>query len=68
MTLAFGQHEDRTPTHGYKATRELAAGMIGGPLRRSHSGRIDGTRLGQPQPYATVCAVPNFKRGKVGDH
>src|SRR5215831_17138138 len=21
-TLAFGQHEDRTPTHGYAATRE----------------------------------------------
>jgi hypothetical protein len=23
-TLAFGQHEDRTPTHGYEATREAA--------------------------------------------
>jgi hypothetical protein len=23
-TLAFGQHEDRTPTHGYEATREDA--------------------------------------------
>ena len=23
-TLAFGQHEDRTPTHGYAATREAA--------------------------------------------
>jgi hypothetical protein len=21
-TLAFGQHEDRTPTHGYEPTRE----------------------------------------------
>ena len=21
-TLAYGQHEDRTPTHGYEATRE----------------------------------------------
>ena len=36
-TLAFGHHEDRTPMHGYAATRtgrngrireELAAGMI----------------------------------------
>jgi hypothetical protein len=27
-TLAFGHHEDRTPTHGYEATRE-------GPWRRS---------------------------------
>jgi hypothetical protein len=23
-TLAYGQHEDRTPTHGYEATRETA--------------------------------------------
>ena len=23
-TLAFGQREDRTPTHGYEATREAA--------------------------------------------
>jgi hypothetical protein len=24
-TLAFGHHEDRTPTHGYEATRVKAA-------------------------------------------
>ena len=23
-TLAYGDHEDRTPTHGYEATRETA--------------------------------------------
>jgi hypothetical protein len=23
-TLTYGQHEDRTPTHGYEATREAA--------------------------------------------
>jgi hypothetical protein len=23
-TLAFGQHEDRTPTHGYEASRKAA--------------------------------------------
>jgi hypothetical protein len=23
-TLAYGSHEDRTPTHGYEATREAA--------------------------------------------
>jgi hypothetical protein len=37
VDLAFGQHEDRTPTHGYAATRqardggvreELAAGVV----------------------------------------
>ena len=27
-TLAFGQPEDRTPTHGYAATREAAMAVI----------------------------------------
>jgi hypothetical protein len=26
-TLAFGHHEDRTPTHGYEATRERNGGI-----------------------------------------
>jgi hypothetical protein len=33
-TLAFGHHEDRTPTHGYEPTREAAmaafANSVGG--------------------------------------
>jgi len=33
-TLAFGQHEDRTPTHGYEPTREARApGGACGSLR-----------------------------------
>ena len=32
-TLAFGYHEDRTPTHGYAATREAA--MAGGHCREA---------------------------------
>ena len=27
-TLAYGQHEDRTPTHGYEPTREAADGGV----------------------------------------
>ena len=27
-TLAFGHHEDRTPTHGYAATREARDGGV----------------------------------------
>jgi hypothetical protein len=27
-TLAFGHHEDRTPTHGYEPTREAAMSVI----------------------------------------
>jgi hypothetical protein len=27
-TLAYGHHEDRTPTHGYEATREARNGGV----------------------------------------
>jgi len=32
-TLAFGHHEDRTPTHGYAATREAAMAAFANWLR-----------------------------------
>jgi hypothetical protein len=34
-TLAFGHHEDRTPTHGYEATREAAMAAF---LRKAGGG------------------------------
>jgi hypothetical protein len=33
-TLAFGQHEDRTPTHGYAPTREEAMAAFAKSWRR----------------------------------
>jgi hypothetical protein len=33
-TLAFGQHEDRTPTHGYDPTREGAMAAFAKSWRR----------------------------------
>jgi len=33
-TLAFGHHEDRTPTHGYAATREDAMAAFAKGWRR----------------------------------
>jgi hypothetical protein len=33
-TLAFGHHEDRTPTHGYAATCETAMGAFAKSWRR----------------------------------
>ena len=33
-TLAFGHHEDRTPTHGYAATREAAMAGLAKSWRR----------------------------------
>ena len=32
--LAFGHHEDRTPTHGYEATREAAMAAFAKSRRR----------------------------------
>jgi hypothetical protein len=33
-TLAFGHHEDRTPTHGYEPTREAAMAAFANSWRR----------------------------------
>jgi hypothetical protein len=33
-TLAFGHHEDRTPTHGYADTREVAMAAFAKSWRR----------------------------------
>ena len=33
-TLAFGHHEDRTPTHGYEPTREVAMAAFAKSWRR----------------------------------
>jgi hypothetical protein len=33
-TLAFGQHEDRWPTHGYEPTREAAMAAFAKSWRR----------------------------------
>jgi len=33
-TLAFGHHEDRTPTHGYPATREAVMAAFAKSWRR----------------------------------
>jgi hypothetical protein len=33
-TLAFGDHEDRRPTHGYAATREAAMAAFAKSWRR----------------------------------
>ena len=35
-TLAFGQHEDPTPTHGYAATREAAMAAFAKSWRREY--------------------------------
>jgi hypothetical protein len=34
VALAFGHHEDRTPTHGYEPTREAAMSPLAKSWRR----------------------------------
>jgi hypothetical protein len=34
-TLTYGQHKDRTPTHGYEATREAAMAGFAKSWRRA---------------------------------
>ena len=36
-TLAFGHHEDRTPTHGYEPTREAAMTAFAKSWRREYA-------------------------------
>jgi hypothetical protein len=66
-TLAFGHHEDRTPTHGYAETREDAmaafarAGDGGGSKRKPRGGRgFQGelTRTSRDLPSRVIrCSV-----------
>jgi hypothetical protein len=49
-TLAFGHHEDRTPTHGYAATREEA---IVQPLHQRHHIRIRQRGGTRPSKFST---------------
>jgi hypothetical protein len=44
--LAFGHHEDRTPTHGYEPTREAAMAVEAG-ARRAAPPAPGATQLGQ---------------------
>jgi hypothetical protein len=45
-TLAFGHHEDRTPTHGYAPTREAGMSLISLNVRFQGRARRPGKNLG----------------------
>jgi hypothetical protein len=47
-TLAFGHHEDRTPTHGYAATREIVSvtALSGQALEKASARKIRATKHG----------------------
>ena len=45
-TLAFGQHEDRTPTHGYEPTREAAMAAFAKSWRRHGKATTETQRTG----------------------
>ena len=66
-TLAYGDHEDRTPTHGYEATRHaamqaFARSLVQGDVvafgRRLSSGRLRGfTRLAVSSASGQVLII-----------
>jgi hypothetical protein len=61
-TLAFGQHEDRTPTHGYAATRESAMAAFAragdGNERRGASRAGNSATVASPGPAPkTIIAL-----------
>src|ERR1700745_321267 len=60
-TLAFGHHEDRTPTHGYAATREAAMAAFAKSWRGAEWRGVGETGSG-PAPSAAREA-----RGKEQD-
>jgi hypothetical protein len=49
-TLAFGYHEDRTPTHGYADTREAAMAAFAKSWRRGAGGSVKNGEAGLAQP------------------
>src|SRR5262245_43979395 len=50
-TLAFGHHEDRTPTHGYAATREAAMTAFAKSWRREIGPALPLARARGGRPY-----------------
>jgi hypothetical protein len=69
-TLAFGHHEDRTPTHGYAETREAAMAAFAKSWRRGWAKceRPDPRKLqtdygqGLPQRTLLTGVVTNWQR------
>jgi hypothetical protein len=62
-TLAYGHHEDRTPTHGYEATREAAMAAFANSWRaRVMAARWRGHRhcfvLGLFEPHGRATTRP----------
>jgi hypothetical protein len=55
-TLALGHHKDRTPTHGYEATREAAMASV----RQELATRIGPARQGQAAEHPTPVGALSF--------
>jgi hypothetical protein len=53
-TLAFGRHEDPTPTHGYEPTREAAMAAFAKSWRRKYAFG------GKPEKHSLVLSFRGF--------
>jgi hypothetical protein len=56
--LAFGHHGDRTPTHGYAATREAAMAEFAKSWRRGHG-------LAVSSPQAVIRSIHSTCRSTL---
>jgi hypothetical protein len=64
-TLAFGHHEDRTPTHGYATTREAAMAAFAKSWRRYYRFKRVGLEAGPLQPFA-ARPTQDFQKPPLG--
>jgi hypothetical protein len=55
-TLAFGHHEDRTPTHGYVATREAAMAAFDRGARRDRPRRRAADQRDELAPFHSITS------------
>jgi hypothetical protein len=69
-TLAFGYHEDRTPTHDYEATREAAMAAFAKTWRREWVMEKLTTKLSAEDRVILFCVASGIVHGSVSitDH
>jgi hypothetical protein len=63
--LAFGHHEDRTPTYGYAATREAAMAAFARSWRRGNGHSVGAERRVTKREPRCACAWEGATGGYV---
>jgi hypothetical protein len=66
-TLAFGHHEDRSPTHGYEPTREAAMAAFAKSWRREHQ-NDDARHCSHCNGHLFICHNADADVQRHGEH